>query len=105
MRITDYGAFSDFWVRDEGAFYLGGAHAVTGDVDDVIDTTCDPIVAIFVAATAVAGKVIVLVVGEVSLFEAFMIAPDSTHLCGPAVFDAEHAFRHSVVDFLARLRL
>jgi hypothetical protein len=37
-------------VEDERAFDLGGAHAVAGDVDDVVDPAGDPEVAIGVAA-------------------------------------------------------
>ena len=37
--------FGDLGVEHQGGFDLGGAHAVTGDVDHVVDATGDPVVA------------------------------------------------------------
>jgi hypothetical protein len=44
-------------VGDQRAFDLGGADAVAGDVDHVVDPAGDPVIAVLVAAAAVAGEV------------------------------------------------
>jgi hypothetical protein len=45
-------------VQHQRALDLGGAQAVAGDVEHVIDAAGDPVVAILVAAGAVAGEVL-----------------------------------------------
>ena len=56
IRDADHGGFADGLVLDEGGFDLGGREAVAGDVDDVVDTPADPVVAFVVAACAVASE-------------------------------------------------
>jgi hypothetical protein len=36
VRRADHGRFRHLMVRDQGAFHLGGAHAVAGDVDHIV---------------------------------------------------------------------
>ena len=55
---ADGRGFGDRRVRDERALDLGGADAVAGDVEHVVDAADDPEVAVFVAARAVAGEVL-----------------------------------------------
>ena len=74
---------------------------MAGDVDDVVNATRDPVIAVLITTAAVACEVVILVVGEIGLFEPLMIAPDGAHLRGPTVFHAEHAFGGCVMDFLA----
>jgi hypothetical protein len=69
-------------MRHQRAFHFGGAHAVTGDVDHIIDAAGDPVIAVLVAAAAVAGEVHALIGGEVGLHEALMVAIDGAHLAG-----------------------
>ena len=45
-------------VADQGAFDFGGADAMAGDVDHVVDAAGDPVVAVGIAAAAVAGEVL-----------------------------------------------
>src|SRR5690606_7934368 len=71
---ADHGGLGDGRVRDEGAFDLGGAHAVAGDIDHVIHAAGDPVVAVLVAPAAVAGEVHAGVVAEISLLEALVLA-------------------------------
>ena len=70
VREADHGRLGDFGVRDQRAFDLGGAHAVAGDVDHVIDPAGDPVIAVGVAARAVAGEIQALEGGEIGLHEA-----------------------------------
>ena len=62
------------------------------NVDNVIDAPGDPVIAVLIAATPVAGEIIAFVITEICLFKAFMVAPDSTHLTGPAIGDAQNTF-------------
>ena len=57
VRIADDGGLRHLVVGDQRRFDLGRAHAVAGDVDDVVDAAGDPVVAVLVAAAAVAGEV------------------------------------------------
>jgi hypothetical protein len=45
-------------VADERRLDLGGAHAVSGDVDDVVHAAEQPVVAVLVLASAVTGEVL-----------------------------------------------
>ena len=65
VRVADHRGLGDLGVGDEGGFDLGRAHAVAGDVDHVVDPAGDPVVAVGVAAAAVAGEVVALVLAEV----------------------------------------
>jgi hypothetical protein len=50
VREADHRGLGHLWVRDQRAFDLGGAHAVAGDVDHVVDPAGDPVIAVGVAA-------------------------------------------------------
>src|SRR5262249_17504497 len=67
----------------------------------VVDTTGDPVIAVGIAPTAVAGKVLALVGREVGLLEAGVVAIDRAHHPGPGPGDAEIAgglaFEHLAV--------
>ena len=58
VRIADDGGLRHFRMRDQRAFDFGGAEAMAGDVDDVVDAAGDPVIAVVVAAAAVAGEVL-----------------------------------------------
>src|SRR5660397_162537 len=57
MREADYGRFGHGVVTDQSGLHLCGAHTVPGDVDHIIHTACDPVVAVLVPHAAIAGKV------------------------------------------------
>ena len=65
---------------------------MAGDIQHVIDTTRDPVVAVFVTSCAVTGEVASGEGLEVRLDEALVIAEDRAHLTRPAVRDDEVAF-------------
>lgn len=50
---TDNSGFSDGGVLNERGLDLGGGQAVTGDVDDIVDTSADPVVAVVVTSGSV----------------------------------------------------
>ena len=70
-------------MRDQRALDFGGAHAMAGDVDDVVDAAGDPVIAVGVAAAAVAGEVLAGIGREIGLLEALMVAVDRAHLARP----------------------
>lgn len=53
---TDNGGFGDGVVLDEGGLNLSGRETVSRDVDDVVDTTADPVEAFVVATSSVTGE-------------------------------------------------
>ncbi len=74
------GRFGDQLVADQSGLDLGGAHAVPGDVDDVVDAAGDEPVAVLVAAATVAGGVVAGVLREVGFEEAGRVTPHAaTH--------------------------
>src|SRR4029079_661680 len=76
---------------NQRALDLGGAHAMAGDVDHVVDAAGDPVVAVGVAPAAVAGEVLARIGFEVGVDEARMIAVHRSHLARPRLDDAEIA--------------
>ena len=75
----------------QSALDLRSAHAVTGDIDHIVDAAGDPVVAVLVAATAVTSEIIAFVLLEVGGFEALVIAVDGAHLAGPGGADRQYA--------------
>ncbi len=83
VRIADHGGLRHFRMRDQRAFHFGSAHAMAGDVDHVVDAADDPVIAVLVAATAVAGEVVADVSREIRLDEALVVALDRAHHARP----------------------
>ena len=54
---ADHRGLGDLGMADQRAFDFGGADAVAGDVDHVVDPAGDPVIAVLVAAAAVAGEI------------------------------------------------
>src|ERR1700752_594700 len=86
---------------DQRTFNLRSAHTMAGDVDDIVDAPGDPVIAVLIAPTAVAGEVFALVGREVGLLEAGVVAIDGAHHSGPGSGYAEVArglaFKHLTV--------
>ena len=57
VRKADHRGLGDHGMGDQRAFDLGGADAVAGNVDHVVDAAGDPVIAVLVAAAAVAGEI------------------------------------------------
>src|SRR5580700_585189 len=79
VRVTDDSRFSDLWMGDEGAFDLGSAEPMTGDIDYVVDPAGDPIKAVLVAPRAVAGEIEAREGREIGFDKALMVAIDRAH--------------------------
>jgi hypothetical protein len=50
----------DLTVLEQRGLNLRGRQAVAGHVDDVVDATADPVVALMVAAGAIAGELLIV---------------------------------------------
>ena len=85
-------------MRHEGRLNLGRAHAVARDIDHIIDPAGDPVIAVGIAFAAVAGEIVAFIIREIGFLEPRMIAPDGTHLAGPAVTNAQHPFNIIAFD-------
>ena len=70
---------------------LGGREPVARHVHDVVDAAEQPDVAVFVAAGAVAGEVLVAELLPVGLLEALGVAPDAAEHRRPRLGDHEQA--------------
>ncbi|MNN40192.1 hypothetical protein D3C76_1212920 [compost metagenome] len=91
VRVPDNGRFGDAVVQHQGAFDFGGADAVAGDVDHVIDPSGYPQVTVLVAARAVAGEVVTRQWLEVGIDHSLRVAVHAADLSGPAGLDRQHA--------------
>src|SRR5262249_15793389 len=98
VRVTDYPRFRNFRMRNECALDFGGAEAVSSDIDDIVDASGDPVVAIFVATAAVTREIFAGIGLEVRIDETLVVAIDSAHLSGPRIDDAEIAARCAALD-------
>ena len=56
IRYTYYSCFGDGVVLDERGLDLSGREAVARDIDDVVDTTTNPVEALMIAACAVTSE-------------------------------------------------
>src|SRR5690606_606865 len=73
VRHAHDGCLGHQRVFDQRAFHFGGAHAVAGHVDHIVDPPGDPVIAVPVTPAAVAGEVLAGVLGEIGLDEAVMV--------------------------------
>ena len=85
VRIADDRRFRHLRMRDERALDFRRAHAVAGDVDDVVDAAGDPVIAVGVAPAAVAGEVLAGIGGEIGVHEALVVAENRARLAGPGI--------------------
>ena len=81
---TDHGSFSHFIMQYQGTFDLSRADAMAGDIDDVIDPSGDPVVAIRITTRAVTGEKVSGVLRVVGIDDPLMITIDAADLPWPA---------------------
>jgi len=93
MGESDDRRFRDIRMRSESRFDFRGAQPVTGNVDDVIDTAGDFVIAVGIALRAVAGEIRAGKLNEVILDEpAVFVIPQTAGHAGPGVFNTQSAF-------------
>src|SRR5438128_2721243 len=78
-------------MRDERALDLGGAEAVAGDVEHVVNAADDPEISVLVAARAVAGEIHAFEIAPVRLLVASLVAPDAAQHPRPRFSDDKFA--------------
>mmetsp|Transcript_37253 Transcript_37253/g.99429 ORF Transcript_37253/g.99429 Transcript_37253/m.99429 type:complete len:338 (-) Transcript_37253:1076-2089(-) len=105
VRETDDGCLRSFWVSNERVLNLGTAYAVTGDVDHIVDTACDPIVAVLVAHARVACEVVAGVRLQVDVQEPLVVAVHRPQHGGPTLLEDEHAGNIIALQLHARRRV
>ena len=98
MRISDNGSFRDLRVGDQRALDLGGAEAMAGDVDHIIDPSGQPVKTVLVPACAVAGKIESREGREIGLDEPLVVAEDRAHDPWPGMGDTEVSFARTFDD-------
>mmetsp|Transcript_10234 Transcript_10234/g.44499 ORF Transcript_10234/g.44499 Transcript_10234/m.44499 type:complete len:518 (-) Transcript_10234:769-2322(-) len=90
---ADDGSLRARRVQHEGGFHLRGSHAVPGDVDDVVDPACDPVVPVGVAPAPVACDVVALEHGVVHALEPRVIAVAGSRRGRPGFLDGQKTRR------------
>ena len=91
MWHTNDCRFGYLGMRDQAAFNLGGADAVTRNINHIVDAAHKPIIAIRVSAGTVAGVIIAGEFTEISGLETFRVSPEGAHHAEPRLLDAEPA--------------
>ncbi len=88
MRIADNGGFGNLGVRDERAFNFGCPKSVARNIEHIINTTCNPVIPVFIAAAAIAGEIFTRILHKICVDEALMVAINRAHLPRPAICNA-----------------
>src|SRR4051812_5102761 len=86
-------------MADERALDFGGADAMAGDVEDVIDAADDPEISVFILPATVAGEIAPLHFGPIDLLVSLGIAPKTPQHAGPRFANDQlsaRALRHGV---------
>src|ERR1044072_2076991 len=78
-------------MRHQCTFDFGGAKAMAGDVDNVIDAPRDPVISVLVSSATVTGDILARIVLEIRVDETLMVAVDRAHLARPGFDDAQVA--------------
>ena len=87
VGTADDGRFGHGRMTDQGTFHLGRAEAMTGNIEDIVDTADDPEIPLLVAAGAIAGEVGTLHLAPVLLAVPCLVAPDAAKHRGPGLAD------------------
>ncbi|MPN47294.1 hypothetical protein SDC9_194896 [bioreactor metagenome] len=99
MGFADDSCFSNQGMIDEGAFHFHCPDAVTGDIDNIIDPTENPKVAVFIPFGSVSGEINPRPISIIGVFKTFGIPINVTKHCWPGFTDGEVAsasFRDSL---------
>ena len=66
---TNNRSFRTSRVQDQSRFNFSRRQTVSGNIDDVVNTTTDPVVSILVPGATVSGEVVALVNGHAELYK------------------------------------
>jgi len=111
-------------VLDECGFDFGGRQSMPGDIDDVVDTTADPVIAFMIATSAVAREleeslvsfarrssfiqvthVVALVHIQIRIHVPLVRAPNCASHAWPWLLDCQDTLNIVTVQLLARDRV
>lgn len=90
---------------NEGSLNLSGRQSVSRNVDDVINTSANPVVTLVVTSCTVSGEVVALVHVQVCVHVTLVCSPDSAGHAGPWLLESKHALYVVAVLLLARDRV
>src|SRR3954468_19994226 len=85
VGAPDHRGFRHRVMTDERTFHFHGSDAMTRHIDDVVNTTHDPEVTVFIATCTVPREVHAWNIAPVLTFESFGIAIDCPHHGGPGL--------------------
>lgn len=88
-------------VLDQSRLDFSGTQTVTRDVDDIVDTTLDPDVAVLVPSSTVAGEVEAGIRAHVGFEVTLVVAPDGTGDRGPWVSESQNTLDAVAFELLA----
>ena len=92
MRNTHHRGLGNLRMRHQRRFDFCRSQTVARDVQHIVHTTGDPVIAIFVTTRAVAAEVHILEGRKVGLLKAFVIAKQRSRLARPRVGNHQVAF-------------
>jgi hypothetical protein len=101
IGYTDNSSFSHGVVLDQSGLDLGSGQTVTGNVDNVIDTATDPVVALVVTGSTVASEVVSLVDVQVCVHVSLVCTPDGTSHAGPCLLEGQNTLDVVAVKLFA----
>jgi len=103
MRISDNGGLCNGGMGDESGLDLGGADAMTGYVEDIVDAAGDPDVIVLISSGAVSREVVAGIRGHVDVEVAVVVSETGAGHAGPGLFDGEDSFGYGGGDFVSSL--
>ena len=88
---------------NQSTFHLCGSHTVARYIDDIVHTTSNPIITIFIPTATIPSKVIALVLIEIGLLKSIMVSIQRAHLPGPRFLHGKNAIYSIALNMFARL--
>lgn len=88
-------------VLDQSRLDFSGTQTVTRDVDDIVNTTLDPDVAVLVPSSTIAGEVEAGVRAHISFEVTLVVAPDGTSDRGPWISESQNTLNAVAFKLLA----
>lgn len=98
---TNDSGLSNTRMLNQSRLDFSGTQTMTGDVDDVVNTTLNPDVAVLVPSSTVAGEVESWVRAHVCLEVTLVVAPDGTSDRRPRVSESQDTFNTVALELLA----
>ncbi|KAH3686978.1 hypothetical protein WICPIJ_002047 [Wickerhamomyces pijperi] len=86
---TNNSGFGDTDMFGQGGFDFSSGQSVTRDVDNVIDSTSDPVVAVVISTSTITGEVVAWVWLQVGLNVSGMVVPDGSGNGWPCGLDGQ----------------